>query len=107
MSSRQQRRADERRAAKEDQIRTRVHSQVTAARSVREMWNTYHANLLKPHLGDDESVLWPLRDAFYGGCASMLELMLRVAPEDVSEEAGADMLQRLEDELTTFARGLR
>lgn len=109
--SRQQRRARERRELKAS-IAARVQTRVEQARTVQAMWRAYYEETLKPRglvegdpAIDDGLVL--MRKTFYAGVAAMLELMMRVSPDDVSEDQGVEMLQRLYDELQTYAQGLR
>ena len=100
--SRQQRRARER--AQFD----RVHGQVLAAKTVRHMWLTYARTRLQSAGVDINSpdVRETVEHAFYAGVAAMFELMQRVAPDDVSEDRGVEMLARLQEELETYTRGL-
>lgn len=98
--SRQQRRARERREQFD-----RIHGKVLAGRTVLDLWRVYARERLTPHGIDitDPAVDGTMRQAFYAGAASMLELMTRVSPEDVSEDQGVEMLQRLHEELATYA----
>jgi len=106
--SRQQRRALERAAAKKGRRETfeRVHGQVLAGRTVRDLWLVYARERLEPHGIDinDEAVKATLERSFYAGAASMLELMTRVAPDDVSEEVGVEMIQRIHEELEAYTQ---
>jgi hypothetical protein len=109
--SRQQRRARERRKLRE-QIGTRVEGRVTGSRTILDLWRTFYDEVLKPRgiIEGDPDIdpgLALMRQSFYGGAASMMELMMRVSPDDVSEDEGAAMLQRLYEELVIFAKGLR
>ena len=70
------------------------------------MWLTYASNRLTPYGIDitDASVRATLEPAFYAGVAAMFELVYRVTPDDVSEDVGVEMLQRLYEELETHSR---
>jgi hypothetical protein len=108
--SRQQRRSQARADAKRESRRQqfdRIHGEVLAAKSIRHMWLMYASNRLTPHGIDitDQSVRETLEPAFYAGVASMFELFYRVSPDDVSEDVGVEMLQRLHEELETYTRG--
>jgi hypothetical protein len=106
--TRQQRRAQERQAIKAETRRAqfdRIHGNVLASRTILEMWRTYGRERLAPHGIDitDPVVEQTMRPAFYAGAAAMMELMQRVGPDDISEEQGVEMLQRLYEELSTYA----
>lgn len=110
LTTRQQRRRQERADAKRESRRQqfdRIHGEVLAAKSVQHMWLTYASNRLTPHGIDitDPNVRATLEPAFYAGAASMLELMQRVGPDEISEDQGVEMLQRIHEELETYARG--
>jgi hypothetical protein len=106
--SRQVRRARERRESRRAQF-DRIHGNVLAGRSVRDMWLTYGQERLESVGIDlsDPDVTHTVKHAFYAGAAAMLELMTRVAPDDVSEDVGVEMLNRLHEELETYAKSLR
>lgn len=115
MTSRQQRRAQERQAVK-DARRQRfdaIHGQVLAARTVGHLWRTYRDGRFRTDGMDDidpahrAAVEELAQHAFYAGAASMFELVTRVAPDDVSEDVGVEMLNRIHEELDTYARGRR
>lgn len=87
----------------------RIHGRVLAGRTVRDMWLTYGQERLET-AGvslDDPDVTYTVKHAFYAGVAAMFELMTRVAPDDVSEDVGVEMLNRLQEELESYTRGLR
>jgi hypothetical protein len=110
LMSRQQRRAKERAAAKAT-LQARIHTRIESAVSVHRMWRTFYDEVLVPRgitFDDPDTapgVDW-FRRAFYAGAASMLDLMMRVGPDDVSEDQGVEMLERLREELETFGKGL-
>jgi hypothetical protein len=110
MTTRQQRRSQARADAKRETRRQqfdRIHGSVLAGRTVLDMWRVYGTERLAPHGIDinEPAVDATLRPAFYAGAASMLELMMRTSPDDVSEDQGVEMLQRLQEELETYSRG--
>jgi hypothetical protein len=105
--SRQQRRAAERSAVKRETRRAqfdRLHGQVLAGRTVRDMWLTYAGERLTPHGIDiaENAVRHTLEPAFYAGAAAMLELMQRVGPDEITEDQGVEMLQRITEELQAY-----
>lgn len=105
--SRQVRRARERQEQRQrfDQI----HGDVLKGRTVRDMWKVYAGNRFKA-TGidiDGPEASATIKHGFYAGAASMLELMMRVSPDDVSEEQGVEMLERLREELESYAKGKR
>lgn len=106
--SRQVRRARERQESRKAQFE-RVHGTVLAGRTVRDMWLAYAKERFERVGIDitDPNVRDTVEHAFYTGVAAMFELMMRVSPDDVSEEVGAEMLNRLHEELDTYTRGLR
>ena len=82
----------------------RIHGQVLAGRTVRDLWLAYGRNRFKGEDFDADPVFAEtVKHAFYSGAAAMLELMTRVAPDDVSEDQGVEMLTRLHEELETYA----
>src|SRR5262245_31755422 len=105
--SRQQRRARERLEAK----RQHVTGRITGAKTVLSMWRAYYDEVLIPRgvVADDPdtaaAVEW-FRRAFYSGASAVFELVTRIAPDEISEDAGAAMLQRIYEELETAARGI-
>jgi hypothetical protein len=107
--TRQQRRAEARAAAKAT-LQARIHTRIESAISVHRMWRTFYDEVLVPRgitVEDPDTapgVEW-FRRSFYAGAASMLDLMMRVAPDDVSEDQGVEMLERLREELQTFGKG--
>jgi hypothetical protein len=86
-------------------------SQPESAVSVHRMWRTYYDEVLVPRgvtVDDPDTaagVEW-FRRSFYAGAASMLDLLMRVGPDDVTEDQGVEMLERLREELQTFGKGL-
>ena len=72
--------------------------------------NSEWASLVKAMFGDgpisqiqhDE-----MRKAFYGGAATVINIMIGVSSDSVSEEAGAEIFECLRQECIEFARGLK
>jgi hypothetical protein len=106
--SRQQRRAGERAAVKESRRAQfdRIHGEVLKGRTVRDLWLTYARGRLTPHGIDieDEAVKATLERSFYAGAAAMLELTMRVSGDEVSEDVGVEMLNRLHEELDAYTK---
>lgn len=104
--SRQQRRAAERAAARKQERAAfdRIHGNVLASRTVRDLWLVFARERLTPHGIDitDPAVRETMERAFYAGAGSMLELMTRVGPDEISEDAGVEMLTRLHEELEAW-----
>lgn len=108
--SRQQRRAEARAQAKQETRRQqfdRVHGQVLAGLTIRDMWLTYARERFEREGIDlnDPAVRETVEHSFYAGVASMFELMNRVSPDDVTEDRGVEMLSRLHEELDGYTRG--
>jgi hypothetical protein len=105
--SRQQRRAAERATAKAETRRQqfdRIHGQVLAGQTIRDMWLIYGRERFEPGVPlDSPEATEILEPTFYAGFASALQLMLRVSPDDVSDEVGAEMLSRLHEELHVYS----
>jgi hypothetical protein len=112
MTTRQQRRQQERVDAKRESRRQafdRIHGSVLAGRTVLDLWRVYATEKCAPQ-GidiDDPAVEATLRHAFYAGAASMFELMNRVGPDDITEDQGIEMLTRLTEELDTYSKRRR
>jgi len=96
-----------RRGASSSIASTGIHGQVLAGRTIGDLWRLYASAKLTPYGVDihDPNVRATLEPAFYAGAASMLELMQRVGPDDITEDQGVEMLQRIHEELETYARG--
>lgn len=107
--SRQQRRAEQRARDKRESRRAefdRIHGNVLAGRTVRDLWLVFAREWLTPHGIDinDDAVKATVERAFYAGAASMLELTMRVSPDEVSEEQGIEMLNRIHEELDAYTK---
>jgi len=82
----------------------RIHGDVLKSRTVRDLWLTYGRNRFTgEHFDADEDISATVKHAFYSGAAAMLELMTRVAPDEISEDQGVEMLNRLQEELHAYA----
>ncbi len=107
--SRQQRRAGERARTKRESRRAefdRIHGNVLAGRTVRDLWLVYARGRLEPHGIDitDDAVKATLERSFYAGAAAMLELTMRVSADEISEEQGIEMLNRIHEELDAYSK---
>jgi hypothetical protein len=112
VESRQRRRARERAQAKRETRRQqfdRVHGEVLAGRTIRDLWLVYARDRFERNGLDlnDPAVRGTVEQSFYAGVAAMFELMQRVSPDGVSEDVGVEMLARLHEELETYTRGLK
>jgi hypothetical protein len=106
MADQESRQVRRQRARQESRKQTfeRIHGQVLAGRTVRDLWLLYGGERMTRADMDRPEVRATVEHAFYAGCAAMLELLTRVAPEDVSEDVGVEMLTRLHDELTSYGK---
>lgn len=104
--TRQQRRARERSESSRQQF-DRIHGQVLAGRTIRDLWLAYARERFKGMDVESPEVQATVKHSFYAGAAAMLELMHRVGPDDISEDVGVEMLNRIHEELETYSRGLR
>lgn len=82
-----------------------VNAHVKQATTVFEIWQLWKVAVLRDVTNPVQ--IEETRRAFYGGAAAMLDLMQRVAPDDVSEDQGVVILQALQDELKAFATDMR
>ena len=110
--SRQQRRAAERATRKRETKATftaRVHGEVMEAKTVQGMWNVYAGNRFGPECTSrplEPEHLALLREVFYAGATSMMHLITSLPSlDDPDDEAGAWAIQRLAEELETYADG--
>jgi hypothetical protein len=85
--------------------RQRVHDRVKKAVTVFEIWRTYKDEVLTKVTNPVQ--IEETRRGFYAGAAAMLDLMLHVSPDDVSEDRGVEILQALHEEIKAFATDLR
>lgn len=75
-------------------------------RTINSVW----ASLVKAMFGDgpipqiqhDE-----MKKAFYAGAVTVIDIMLGVSNDSVSEQTGADIFEGLLQECTEFARGMK
>lgn len=98
--TRQQRRARER-----AQVKARVEGKLQSAVTVFDIWRTYRGEVLA-HVTNPIQIE-ETRRGFYAGAAAMLDLMMRVSPDDVSEDRGVEMLEALAQELRAFGTDMR
>lgn len=100
--TRQQKRAAARSAAKA------TLAEVEHGDTVLDMWRVYYRARFERFTSrplEPEHIAM-LREVFYSGAAAMLQLTLK-ASEPENEDVCVGNMERLEDELKTFARGLQ
>lgn len=83
--------------------RKQIHRRVTTASTIGEMWRLYYEVRFQAQELPPEGVAL-MREVFYGGIAAMFELVTRVSNDSVSEDAGVEYLNKLEEELEIYAR---
>lgn len=82
-----------------------IHDRVSKAVTVFEIWSLYRTEVL--YAVTNPVQIEETRRGFYAGAAAILDLLLRVSPEEVSEDQGVEMLQALHDEIKAFATDIR
>lgn len=84
----------------------RIHGSVLKGRTVRDLWLVYARERFEKAGMDinDPALGQTVEHSFYAGASSMLELMMRVSPDDVNEEVGVEMLNRIHEELETYSK---
>ena len=96
--TRQQRRAAERASAK-----ARIHADVEAGDTVRDLWTVYRTERFERQavrpLEPEHYAL--LQEVFYAGVSAMFQLMNKAAGTD-DDDAGVARMQRLYEELETY-----
>lgn len=70
-------------------------------RTLAEMWETYKRAVIPP--GTSAAAIRNNQFAFYGGASYVLDVLVAIADNDVSEDAGVDTIERLHQELQLFA----
>lgn len=106
--SRQQRRAQARRETKE-QFTGRVFEEVTRGVSIQQLWRVYYRNRFElradPALTPEMEGM--IREVFYAGVATMMQLNNKIASEIEDVDEGAMAIQRLVEELETYTDSLK
>lgn len=72
--------------------------------------NSEWASLVKAMFGDgpiSQVQYDEMQKAFYGGAATVINIMIGVSDDSISEEAGAEIFEGLRQECIEFARGLK
>ena len=70
--------------------------------TMAEQWAAYEAQVLPSTAGETQRI--ETRRGFYAGAQALLSLINRVSIDDVSEDQGAAMIERLHQELLAFSR---
>jgi hypothetical protein len=70
-------------------------------RTLADLWESYAREVIPP--GTSAAAVTNSKFAFYGGASYMLELLFALGDHDVSEDRGAEALERLHQELRAFA----
>jgi hypothetical protein len=70
-------------------------------RTLADMWESYARMVIPP--GTSAEAIKNNQFAFYGGASCVLDILNIIAGNDVSEQTGVDTLERLHQELRTFA----
>ena len=105
--SRQVRRSRQREAAKRAHIDT-IHQKVVTSDTILDLWNVYFETRFPPSIHDEPDMVALLKEVYYAGVASMLQLMNKAAGDaQEDDDIGAARLQRLYEELDTHAKSLR
>lgn len=70
-------------------------------RTLADMWNSYAQLVIPP--GMSPAQIAHHQFAFYGGASYVLDLLVAIGEDDVSEDTGVEALTRLRHELEAFA----
>lgn len=70
-------------------------------RTLAAMWESYKQQVIPP--GTSAAGIKNNQFAFYGGASYVLDLLLAIGDDDVSEDTGLAALERLHHELEAFA----
>lgn len=68
--------------------------------TVQEAWEQYAANVVPPEAGDAQRV--ETRRAFYGGALSVVNIMIAISDQEISEDAGAAIFEGVRQECVAF-----
>ena len=74
-------------------------------RTLADMWASYARMVIPP--GTSAAAIKNNKFAFYGGASYVLDVLITIGDDDVSEDAGVDAIARLRQELELFAAGER
>jgi hypothetical protein len=70
-------------------------------RTLADMWASYARMVIPP--GTSAAQVQNNKFAFYGGASYVLDILVAIGDDDVSEHTGVDTLERLHQELRVFA----
>jgi hypothetical protein len=70
-------------------------------RTLADMWASYARMVIPP--GTSAAAIKNNKFAFYGGASYVLDVLVAIGADDVSEETGVETLERLRRELERFA----
>jgi len=70
-------------------------------RTLASMWESYKRMVIPP--GTSAVGIKNNQFAFYGGASYVLDVLLAIGDDDVSEDTGVETLERLRQELEVFA----
>ena len=71
-------------------------------RTIQEQWDSFEALVLPK---DAPAVqVQEMRRAFYGGAQIMLFALMKIGDDDLSEEAGANILEGYNQEMSEFSK---
>ena len=70
-------------------------------RTLAQMWESYRDWVIPP--GTSDTGISNAKFAFYGGASYVLDVLIAIAGDEVSEETGVETVARLHQELHLFA----
>jgi len=70
-------------------------------RTLADMWESYARMVIPP--GTSAAAIKNNKFAFYGGASYVLDVLVAIGAEDVSDDTGVDTIERLHQELRLFA----
>lgn len=70
-------------------------------RTLADMWASYAQLVIPPGLSPAQ--IEHTKFAFYGGASYVLDMLVAISADDVSEQTGVETLERLREELERFA----
>lgn len=69
--------------------------------TIQDYWEDYSKKVMNPEAGETQRI--ETRLAFYAGAFSVLNIMISL-PEDISEDAGAAIIDGLHEEIKLFSK---
>ena len=70
-------------------------------RTLADMWESYARMVIPP--GTSAAAIKNNKFAFYGGASYVLDVLVAIGAEDVTDDTGVDTIERLHQELQLFA----